>query len=323
MRCLGCNYELKGLAENRCPECGRGFDPGDPATVGTEKSYEEFRWERMCNRVFWIVMPAGTAATLLLMDWRYPAGMGAVGLSVAPLWAMLVVSGAMGMLAGAIACQAMMDMGPKCASESAMEVNPAPMRVFDSVETGTLEGALSPPTWTSTREIVPLVRERVKEQAGSSVAGRDVRSDVRAQKSRWFVANQVEGYVYCVGGKPFHANCAVNTAMYLYSWPVNVALATHQWIHLAGLPMVLLGASAANARFSPVHGCLAWLPIFGLLYWAGTSPEYGVPLAAWCAGAWLIGCIECRATLVPHEQFVRFGEGEQIAGARTRDEDGR
>jgi hypothetical protein len=30
--CLRCNYDLGGLPEPRCPECGRGFDPGDPAT---------------------------------------------------------------------------------------------------------------------------------------------------------------------------------------------------------------------------------------------------------------------------------------------------
>ncbi len=30
MRCLGCGYNLRGLPENRCPECGRTFDPDDP-----------------------------------------------------------------------------------------------------------------------------------------------------------------------------------------------------------------------------------------------------------------------------------------------------
>lgn len=31
--CLGCRYPLAGLAEQRCPECGREFDPRDPSTV--------------------------------------------------------------------------------------------------------------------------------------------------------------------------------------------------------------------------------------------------------------------------------------------------
>jgi len=29
MFCLGCKYPLDGLAEHRCPECGRPFDPAD------------------------------------------------------------------------------------------------------------------------------------------------------------------------------------------------------------------------------------------------------------------------------------------------------
>jgi hypothetical protein len=31
--CLGCNYPLRGLDADRCPECGRGFDPGAPITM--------------------------------------------------------------------------------------------------------------------------------------------------------------------------------------------------------------------------------------------------------------------------------------------------
>lgn len=32
-RCLDCHYLLRDLTEPRCPECGRRFDPNDPATV--------------------------------------------------------------------------------------------------------------------------------------------------------------------------------------------------------------------------------------------------------------------------------------------------
>ena len=31
-KCLGCAYILDYLPENRCPECGRTFDPDDPLT---------------------------------------------------------------------------------------------------------------------------------------------------------------------------------------------------------------------------------------------------------------------------------------------------
>jgi hypothetical protein len=34
-RCWGCGYILNGLPEPRCPECGRRFDPNNPATYIT------------------------------------------------------------------------------------------------------------------------------------------------------------------------------------------------------------------------------------------------------------------------------------------------
>lgn len=34
MECLGCGYDLRGLGETRCPECGRAFDPRVRATYG-------------------------------------------------------------------------------------------------------------------------------------------------------------------------------------------------------------------------------------------------------------------------------------------------
>jgi hypothetical protein len=36
-RCLGCGYLLRGLAEHRCPECGRAFDPGDITTFDSPR----------------------------------------------------------------------------------------------------------------------------------------------------------------------------------------------------------------------------------------------------------------------------------------------
>jgi len=35
-RCLGCSYILDGLTVERCPECGRPFDPDDPKTFATK-----------------------------------------------------------------------------------------------------------------------------------------------------------------------------------------------------------------------------------------------------------------------------------------------
>ena len=36
-RCLDCGYMLFGLPKNRCPECGRSFNPDDPATFLTDR----------------------------------------------------------------------------------------------------------------------------------------------------------------------------------------------------------------------------------------------------------------------------------------------
>lgn len=36
-RCIDCDYRLEGLVENRCPECGRTFDPTDAATFTVER----------------------------------------------------------------------------------------------------------------------------------------------------------------------------------------------------------------------------------------------------------------------------------------------
>jgi len=35
--CWECNYPLRGLPESRCPECGRTFDPDDPASMNLGK----------------------------------------------------------------------------------------------------------------------------------------------------------------------------------------------------------------------------------------------------------------------------------------------
>ena len=45
-RCVACDYPLRGLPGRRCPECGRAFDPADPAGVrrGRRPSWIVRRW---------------------------------------------------------------------------------------------------------------------------------------------------------------------------------------------------------------------------------------------------------------------------------------
>ena len=48
--CLKCGYLLQGLAEPRCPECGRMFDPADPRTYGRLR---DPWWKRYAGRPSW------------------------------------------------------------------------------------------------------------------------------------------------------------------------------------------------------------------------------------------------------------------------------
>ena len=43
--CVGCNYALRGLADFRCPECGRPFDPDRPPTMNLGRPLDVMpRW---------------------------------------------------------------------------------------------------------------------------------------------------------------------------------------------------------------------------------------------------------------------------------------
>ncbi|HWE96504.1 MAG TPA: hypothetical protein VG269_21255 [Tepidisphaeraceae bacterium] len=58
-RCLTCGYVLLGLPEGRCPECGKSFDPDNPATYTTRPLF--VRWK------YWLpgfVLAAGGGAVL-------------------------------------------------------------------------------------------------------------------------------------------------------------------------------------------------------------------------------------------------------------------
>jgi hypothetical protein len=114
--------------------------------------------------------------------------------------------------------------------------------------------------------------------------------------------NYSKDYVYCVGGKAYHANFAGQTFLVMIWLPPAVALVSHDWRHLIGIVMVAIGTIAANSRFSPVHGCLVWLPLIGLAIWGASDPQPAILLMVWGAAAWLIGCVECRLTLVPFKE---------------------
>lgn len=44
--CRACDYPLGGVEPPKCPECGRAFDPADPATVSARPAARRRRWAR-------------------------------------------------------------------------------------------------------------------------------------------------------------------------------------------------------------------------------------------------------------------------------------
>jgi len=70
--CVGCGYSLRQLASNRCPECGRPFDPSDPATMSIGRPLRA--WQR---RLLWptswaVVAMAVLGAALQFYISRWP-----------------------------------------------------------------------------------------------------------------------------------------------------------------------------------------------------------------------------------------------------------
>jgi hypothetical protein len=72
--CLTCNYPLFGLPTPRCPECGREFDPMDPATMNMGRELSELaKW--VLGPVRWPVSVLTWAAlAFALWSARLPGG---------------------------------------------------------------------------------------------------------------------------------------------------------------------------------------------------------------------------------------------------------
>ena len=69
-RCKGCGYALEHLAADRCPECGRPFDPGDPASF---TRLPGFLWWKYWAPAVGLAVLAGLASFALFL------GMGVTG----------------------------------------------------------------------------------------------------------------------------------------------------------------------------------------------------------------------------------------------------
>ncbi|MDB5330772.1 MAG: hypothetical protein JWP03_1923 [Phycisphaerales bacterium] len=57
--CIDCNYPLQGLADPRCPECGRGFDPANPKTMNLGRP--------IGSRARWLLRPTGRPTVVVAL----------------------------------------------------------------------------------------------------------------------------------------------------------------------------------------------------------------------------------------------------------------
>ena len=62
LHCQHCGYQLRGLPEERCPECGHGFDPFE------RRFWNRHRWRGLlivvCLIAGWIVLPSACVGCL-------------------------------------------------------------------------------------------------------------------------------------------------------------------------------------------------------------------------------------------------------------------
>ncbi len=66
--CNSCDYDLKALPTGRCPECGRDFDPLQPATFATSPSRGATWWPH--RALIWCsVLPAMCYGTAIMAMW--------------------------------------------------------------------------------------------------------------------------------------------------------------------------------------------------------------------------------------------------------------
>jgi hypothetical protein len=92
MQCRTCRYDLSGLREHRCPECGESFDPADPETTyeGVERYRRVLAWLCIVLSAYPLLVLAAVhvtwlTAALVLGHWPRPNqdDPGSIGAAVA------------------------------------------------------------------------------------------------------------------------------------------------------------------------------------------------------------------------------------------------
>lgn len=67
MHCLGCDYNLQGLSDHRCPECGRPFDPANQKTWSLSKSVRRAQSCQAIGRLL-VIIAAIIAITAIYLN---------------------------------------------------------------------------------------------------------------------------------------------------------------------------------------------------------------------------------------------------------------
>lgn len=73
--CRNCGYTLDGLASAACPECGRVFDPDDPATYRTAE-FVRWYWAAVVCGVAPLVVGTSIFLLWLVFEWEWLMGAG-------------------------------------------------------------------------------------------------------------------------------------------------------------------------------------------------------------------------------------------------------
>lgn len=94
LRCMECGYELTGLVERRCPECGEWFEPRE-TWLENERATWEYHFENVCPRWMYaarVYLVVATVAVLGLLIHRPITALG-VPLVIVGEWYVLYSGG--------------------------------------------------------------------------------------------------------------------------------------------------------------------------------------------------------------------------------------
>ena len=88
MRCISCGYNLQGLTDHRCPECGQAFDPNDVTTFRGNPHVIDGKLCLKGSLVAWAVLGIAVCGTIAARDPMFLAlfCIVAMGIATMTIW---------------------------------------------------------------------------------------------------------------------------------------------------------------------------------------------------------------------------------------------